>query len=312
MTIAIIGAAGAIGKSIADAYHAKGKSVRLVGRDASRLTLLQTAGDEIISADVTSEEECFKALQGAEHAVYTLGLPYTKKDFAAYPAMMTAFVKAARRAGTKRILLITNIYPYGKPSTATVTEDHPRVPCSVKGQYRKEQEDVFLNASGNDLETISLRLPDFYGPNVVSSLYDGVIKAAIVGKTGNLLAPDTTPHEFVFTPDVGPVVHNLLENKSPVSGAFNFAGASITTQRKMAEMIYAEAAQPPKLRTMAPWMQNAVGLFVPILRELNEMRYLHETPVLLDDTKLFALLPNTKKTPYTEGIKRAVAAAKAG
>lgn len=311
MKLAIIGAAGAIGKSVADAYHAKGEHVQLVGRNAAPLQAMQATGDEVVVADVATEEGCFAALQGVTHAVYTLGLPYSKTAFAAYPAMMTAFIKAARRAGTKRIVLITNIYPYGKPQTPKVAETHPRLPCSVKGQFRKEQEDIFLAASGDGLETISLRLPDFYGPNVAGSIFDGVIKAAIAGKTGNLLGPDQTPHEFVFTPDVGPVVRDLLESKKSVSGAFNFAGAGVTTQRKLAEAIYAQAGRSPKLVTLAPWMQQGLGLFMPILSELNEMRYLHQTPVLLDDAKLLSLLPGTKKTSYEEGVKRAVAAASA-
>ena len=56
-------------------------------------------------------------------------------------------------------------------------------------------------------------------------------------------------------------------------------------------------------------MQGIVGLFVPILKELHEMNYLHHTPIVLDDTKLMTLLPNTKKTSYAEGVKIAVAAA---
>ena len=48
--------------------------------------------------------------------------------------------------------------------------------------------------------------------------------------------------------------------------------------------------------------------FMPILRELKEMHYLHETPVLLDDSKLRALLPGLVKTPYAEGAKIAVSA----
>ena len=139
---------------------------------------------------------------------------------------------------------------------------------------------------------------------------DMVAAAALAGKTGNLLGPADTPHEFVFTPDVGPVVRALLELPGPLSGAYNFAGAGIITQRELATMIYKAAWREPRLHVMAPWMQSLVGLFVPIMGELVEMRYLHETPILLDDAKLRALLPGMKKTPYAEGAKLAVAAAR--
>lgn len=307
MTLAIIGAAGAIGRSTADACQAAGQSVRLVGRTAGPLQAMAKPGDKVVLADVANAEGCAKALEGADTALYALGLPYTKAAFAAYPEMMRKFVTAAKAAGIKRAVLITNVYPYGRPQTAKVTEDHPRVPCSVKGEYRKQQEDIFLAAHG--FEAVSLRLPDFYGPNVESSQLTDVVKAARAGKTGNLLGPADQPHEFVFTPDVGPVVKALIEHSGPVSGAFNLAGAGVTSMRDLAALIYQAAGQPPKLRVMAPWMQGLVGLLMPVLQELGEMRYLLETPVLLDDTRLRALLPNLRKTSYAEGA-RAVAAAR--
>jgi nucleoside-diphosphate-sugar epimerase len=304
MTLAIIGAAGAIGRATAEAYHAAGENVRLVGRNEAPLTAMARPGDEIVLADVATPEGCATALAGAETALYTLGLPYTKQAFAAYPPMMRAFCAAAQKAGVKRAVLITNVYPYGRPQAARVSEDHPRQPCSVKGEYRKQQEDIFLAADG--FEAVSLRLPDFYGPNVPGSLMGQVVDAARTGATGNLLGPAGCPHEFVFTPDVGPVVKALLEHPAQVAGAYNLAGAGVITLQDLAGLIYGAAGHPPKLRIMAPWMQALVGLVMPVLRELAEMRYLLETPVLLDDAKLHALLPDLRKTSYAEGARRVI------
>jgi nucleoside-diphosphate-sugar epimerase len=305
MTIAIIGAAGAIGRSVADAYHAAGQTVRLVGRSEAPLKAMAGPGDEIVLADVATEEGCRAAVAGAETAVYTLGLPYTKQAFAAYPPMMERFVAAAEAAGIRRALLITNVYAYGLPRTERVAEDHPRNPVAVKGRYRKAQEDTFLAARG--FEAISLRLPDFYGPKVPGSMLGMVVEAARTGATGNLLGPADRRHEFVFTPDVGPVVKALLERKQAVAGAFNFAGAGEISMIGLAELLYKAAGHAPKLRVMAPWMQSVIALFMPVLRELAEMRYLLETPVLLDDTKLRTLLPEVRKTSYDDGAGLTIA-----
>ena len=40
------------------------------------------------------------------------------------------------------------------------------------------------------------------------------------------------------------------------------------------------------------------------MRELVEMAYLQQTPVLMDDGDLRKLLPNLKKTSYDEGISQ--------
>ena len=61
---------------------------------------------------------------------------------------------------------------------------------------------------GRILGTI-LRLPDFYGPGVEASYLHSLFQAAAKGGTGNMVGPIDTPHEFVYVPDVGPVLLNL-------------------------------------------------------------------------------------------------------
>jgi hypothetical protein len=53
---------------------------------------------------------------------------------------------------------------------------------------------------------------------------------------------------------------------------------------------------------------RALGIFNPTMRELVEMGYLHETPVILDDSKLHGVLGAIVKTSYDAGIAATVAA----
>jgi hypothetical protein len=71
--------------------------------------------------------------------------------------------------------------------------------------------------------------------------------------------------------------------------------------------IFEAAGQKPKWRTAGPLMIRFLGLFIPIMKELVEMYYLQDTPVLLDDAKLQAKLGPIKRTPYREGIAATVA-----
>ena len=47
-----------------------------------------------------------------------------------------------------------------------------------------------------------------------------------------------------------------------------------------------------------------MGWFSPLYRELMEMLYLQETPVILDDRKLLAKFPNVRRRAYDEGIRQ--------
>jgi nucleoside-diphosphate-sugar epimerase len=275
-----------------------------VGR--SRAALERTFGErgEIVDADVSQPAGCDRASVGADAIVYSLGLPYTARAFSAYPPMMRMAVEAARRAAVRRLLLITNVYAYGRPTAARVAETHPRQPFGPKGRFRKEQEDIALGAHEPGLLlTASLRLPDFYGPHASLAFANMIAASALARKPANLLGPADTPHEFVFTPDVGPVVCDLLERDAAFGTAYNFAGPGTITTREFARRVYAAAGTPFRARVAPPWMVKLMGVCSPLMRELSELAYLQSEPVILEDTKLHQVLPVVRKTPYDEGIR---------
>lgn len=308
MHVAVWGAFGTIGRAVTGALLTGGDTVRAVGRSAEKLARVfgETEKVEIVAADVATPDGARAAAEGADAIVYSLGLPYSKEAFAAYPPMMETAVAAARVAGVSRLLLISNVYSYGQPQTTTVSEDHPRKPCAVKGRYRMEQEDVALGAHGNGLETLVLRLPDFYGPHADLSMGNLVITPAVEGRRADLLGPVDRPHEFVFTPDVGPVVARLLKSPEGWGEAYNLGGTRTITIEEFAKLAFAAAGHEPRVRVAGPWMVRLLGLFSSTMRELVEMSYLLTDPVVLDDRKLRTLLGDVPKTSYEDGIRLTV------
>ncbi len=304
MKVAIFGASGTIGRAVVAELLRRGQVPRVVGRSGARLERMFGNAVEIVEADVSDVGGCPIASAGADAIVYSLGLPYSAQAFASYPEMMRAAVQAAQRAGVGRLLLVTNVYPYGRPVSKRVSETHPRQPVGPKGRFRKEQEDIALAAHqpGRFLTT-SLRLPDFYGPYATLTLADMIAASALARKPAKLLGPADTPHEFVFTPDVAPVVCDLLERDEAFGTSYNFGGPSVTTTRQFAQRIYAAAGAPFRARVVGPTMVKLLGFFSPLMRELSEVSYLQSDPVILDDAKLHLVLPSVRKTSYEEGIR---------
>ncbi|MDY7230532.1 NAD-dependent epimerase/dehydratase family protein [Hyalangium rubrum] len=307
--IALFGAAGAIGSSVADALRSQGRPYRVVGR--SQASLEASFGSDPLAEIVTWNPEepasVQAAAQGVETLVYLVGVPYW--DFRLHPVLMRQTIEGAVAAGVSKLVLIGTVYPFGRPRTERVAEDHPREPHTFKGKMRKEQEDLVLAAHQQGrLQTTILRLPDFYGPNVERSFLHLAFRAAHEGGRADLIGPIDTPHEYVFVPDVGPVVTALADEPRAYGRTWNLAGAGVTTQRTLVVRIFAEAGRPPKLRVAGPWMVRALGLFQPFMRELAEMHYLQTTPVLMDDSALRGLLGEVRKTPYEEGIRRTIEA----
>ncbi len=304
--IAIIGAAGAIGRAVASELCRRHVPHRVIGRDRERLAAAFGTTAEIVAADISDLAAAQQALRGTATGIYCVGLPYP--EHRRHPALFRTVVEAAQREGVGRLALVSSVYPYGRPQTPQVAETHPREPHTRKGQYRKAQEDVASAAHGQrGLQTLVLRLPDFYGPHAEVSLADQVFAAVMKGTNANWIGPADLPHEFVFTPDAGPVVADLLAREDSFGEAWNFGGAGTITGREFIAAAYRARGLSPRFRSIGPTLLRVGGWLSPLLRELREMYYLQTTPVILDDAKLRRLLGTLRKTPYPEGIQQTVA-----
>jgi nucleoside-diphosphate-sugar epimerase len=310
--ITLVGAAGAIGNSIAATLRSQGTEYRVVGRNRASLSEAFGADRlaEIATWNPDDPDSVKEAVRSSDVLVYLVGVPYN--HFELHPVLMRQTLSGAVSEGVGRVLLIGTVYPYGLPRTNPVTEAHPREPHTFKGRMRKEQEDILLEAhSLGKIRGAILRLPDFYGPNVERSFLQGLFQAAAQAGTANMVGPIDTPHEFVFVPDVGPVVAQLISKPAAWGRGWNLAGAGITTQRAMADRVFALAGSQPKLRVAGKNILRVIGLFNPIMREMVEMHYLQTNPVLLDDSALCGLLGPIHKTSYEDGVRICFEAAKA-
>jgi len=301
---AIFGAAGAIGPHVAAELNRRGVSFRVVGRNKARLQAAfgSMAHAEVFDADASDLRSASAAARGMDTIVYTVGLPYPSHRL--HPELMRTTLQAAIAMQVKRIVLVSSVYAYGAPRTSTVAESHPREPHTRKGRYRKEQEDLVLEADAKgQIQGAIVRLPDFYGPGADNSLANPIFRAALAGKTANWIGPDNTAHEFVFVPDTGAVIADVAACPEAYGQAWNYGGPGPINTLDFISKIYRAVGRAPKYRTAGRGLLKMLGWFNPVMRELPEMLYLEETPVILDDSRLLALLPATRKTSYDEGIR---------
>jgi nucleoside-diphosphate-sugar epimerase len=312
-TIALFGAAGAIGQSIAKAVSAQGAPYRVVGRSRDALTAAFGADPlaEIVTWNPDDPASVQAAAAGIDTIVYVVGVNYWQ--FELHPRLMRQTLDGAIAAGVKRLALIGTVYPYGRPQTRPVREDHPRDPHTFKGRMRKAQEDLLLAAHAEGkIQAAVLRLPDFYGPGVDKSFLHSAFTAAVTGGTANMVGPLDTPHEFVFVPDVGPVAARLVSTPNAYGRVWHLAGAGVTTQQAIVEEIERQTGHRLRIRVAGKTMLRLLGLFNPFMREMVEMHYLLTDPVLMDDTALQDLLGPIHKTPYPDGVRECLAAVRVG
>ena len=304
---AIFGAGGAIGMSVAAELEVLGIPFRVVGRSRPKLETAfgSLAQAEIFDADVGDLRGAGAAARGADTIFYCVGLPYPSHHL--HPPLMRTTLQAAASVGVQRIVLMSSVYAYGVPRTARVAETHPREPVARKGEFRKEQEDLVLEAhQAGKLKGMIVRMPDFYGPGASQALANLVFEGALANKTANWIGPVNTQHEFIFVPDTGPVLVDLASRDDCYGEAWNFGGPGAINTLDFITRVYRAAGLAPKYRTAGRGILKVLGWFNPLMRELPEMLYLEETPVILDDSKLLAKLGGIPKTSYDDGIRQTI------
>src|SRR3954447_11638292 len=247
---AIFGAAGAIGPQVAAELDRRGIPFRVVGRKRAKLEAafggIRSA--EVFDADLADLRSASAAARGVDTIIYCVGLPYPSHQL--FPDMMRTTLQAALGMQVRRLVLVSNVYSYGVPRASTVPETHPRLPEARKGQYRKEQEDLVLEAQKKgQLDGMVVRLPDFYGPGADNSLANPIFQAALSGKTANWIGPVNPPHEFVYVPDTGPVIADLAECPECYGEAWNYGGPGAINALDFITRVYRAAGSAPKYRT---------------------------------------------------------------
>jgi nucleoside-diphosphate-sugar epimerase len=308
--IAIFGAAGTIGRICGSELAERGLAYTAVGRHRDRLLAAHPNANDIVAAGLGDVAQARAACREADTVIYAVGVDYSR--FELHPQLMRITCEAAGAEGVSRLVVISSVYSYGAPQSERVSETHPRQPHTRKGRYRMEQEDIALAADsghrpGGGLRTLVFHLPDFYGPHARLSFAHVLFEAALSGKTSNWIGPLDLPHEFIYAPDAAAPILDLAACSDVWGQRWNLGGAGVISGRRFLEAIYAAAGAPkPKYRTAGSLVLGAMALFSPFMREVKEMYYLWDKPLILDDSKLRQRLGGVYKTSYEDGIRRTV------
>jgi nucleoside-diphosphate-sugar epimerase len=125
---------------------------------------------------------------------------------------------------------------------------------------------------------------------------------------GALLDPGAAgvPHEWAYLPDVACAAAQLLERREELapSETFHFSSHQLSSAEIVKAVLGALGSR--SVRRM-PWrILRWLSPFAPMLRELVEMKYLWDLPVLLDDQKLQRFLGRVQRTPLDRAVRAAL------
>lgn len=305
----VIGATGGIGGAVADRLLAGGWRVRALHRDpetarrsSGRTGLEWVKGDAMLEADVVAATEGVSlVMHGANPPGY--------RDWAGLQLPMLNASIAAARAADARLIFPGTVYNFGPDAFPNLTEASPQNPKTRKGAIRVQMERALALAAENGSRVLIVRAGDFFGPKPGNNwLSQGLLKPGRPIAAVSYPGPLAVPHAWAYLPDVAETMVRLAEQEATLGAfeAFHMRGQTLTGEALVAAL---EAVAKRKLSvSRLPWFAiRAMAPFNETMREMLEMRYLWEVPVLLDNTRLVGRLGVEPHTPIEEALRVALA-----
>ncbi len=277
------------------------KDIRVVSRNPKKVN----ESDQLMKADLTDPAQLDKAVEGSEIVYLTIAFPYNIKVWRElWPKIMRNLIEVCSKHKSK-IVFVDNLYMYDPKYLSDMTEETPINQISEKRKVREEVARILMDlVEKNKVEAIIARAPDFYGSCVVASmLSQSVYWNLVKDKSPQWLGKLDVIHNFIYSKDIGEAVA-LLGN---TNDAYNQVWHLPTTDRKLTnrqwiELMMNAMNKQKKIQTMPNWMIRLVGIFMPILKELQDVVYQFKYDYFLNSSKFNERFNFTPISPE-EGIR---------
>lgn len=300
----ILGANGVIARELSRALSRSADPIRQVSRNPRRVN----PTDEVVAADLLDPSATAQAVAGSDVVYLVVGLKYDSAVWQEqWPRLMRNVIDACKRSGS-RLVFFDNVYAYGRVD-GVMTEETPFNPCSRKGEVRAAIATMLLNEMrAGELQAMIVRSADFYGPGATQSFLDAtVFKRLKAKKNPQWIGKPKAVHTFTFTPDAGGAVAVLGQSATAYGQTWHVPTSKEPLSGEDFVRVACELAGRRYALQVAPRLVlRLMGLFMPVLRENEEMMYQFDYDYRFDSTKIeraFGLTP----TSYRQGIAASLA-----
>ena len=305
----IVFGAGQVGSYLAESLLRSGTKVRVVKRTPAGIP----HGAERALGDATDLAFCKEAVAGAQVVYHCMNPAYSASIWEeVLPKCLENLVAAAGSVGA-RLVVLENLYMYGSGNDGPINEETPFNPCSRKGEIRARLALELLAAHNRgDVQAVAGHASDFYGPRGMGTHFaEKFWKPALAGKPVMFLPNPDNPHTYHFIPDVAEGLKRLGSGSDEIVGRpWMLPCAPTETTRALVNRFAGVLGKDIALRGMSEFVRKAIGLIVPVVREVGEMLHQWESPFVVDDARFRAEF-DSSATDLNEGAARTVEWARA-
>lgn len=298
-TALILGATGSFGSALTHTMAAAGWHVRAVTRkpapERSNPSELETDASgcvEWVQGDLDEPTSLAAAANKVDVIVHSVNVPYPKWD----PVMIdyTQSIIDLAISNSAHLIFVGNVYNAGIPSNGVISHNTPDAPINDKGDVRATLERMIRDASQQGLRSTIMRFGDFFGPGIETINWFNEFTKSVAKNKLTVPGPVDVAHTWAYLPDAckatEQVARERINNMStsahlvlPFRGhVFSFAEL-----QQQLERITGNRIKTANL----PWpLFKALGLFMPLMKDVVKMRYLWQHDIQMDNTALKSLL----------------------
>jgi nucleoside-diphosphate-sugar epimerase len=299
----VIGATGGIGGAVAQRLAAAGWRVRALHRNPQAAAArTRRPALEWVAGDAMNEAEVVRAAEGARLIVHGANPP-GYRNWAGLALPMLQSTIAAATSQRARILFPGTVYNYGPDAFPRLREDSAQRPRTRKGAIRVAMEQALAGAADQGASVLIVRAGDYFGATGNGWFSpQGLLQGRPLRAVSYPGRPELT-HAWAYLPDVAETMVRLVEAGGlGAFETFHMQGHELTGLDLFRAL---EAAAGRKLKLgRLPWLAlRALSPFNETFRELLEMRYLWDEPVLLDNSRLLARLGGEPRSELVAALR---------
>lgn len=301
----ILGANGIIGEELAKVLRANYTSeIKLFGRNPQKVN----TDDILFKGDLLNFEDVYKALENAEIAYLTVGLPYKSEVWLRdWPKIMQNVIEACK-ANNCKLVYFDNTYAYPQDSEIQ-NENTPLKSCGNKGKAKGITAELLLDAiEENEITAVICRAPEFYGPGKTKGITNSLIFEKLkAGKKPKVFLNDSLVRTLIYTPDASKAMA-LIGNTSDSYGQTWHLPCDDNrlTYRGFLDEISKQLDRAIIYDVLHLYLLKVASLFNSNVRETQELLPRYAIDNIFDSSKFKDRFPDFKVTSYQDGIRKII------
>ncbi|MDX2025334.1 hypothetical protein [Microcella sp.] len=299
----VIFGTGPVARATMHALLRRDLRVRMVNRSGRFPGGDAPTGVEVLAGDARDTEFARGAAAGAS-VVYQCLNPEYHEWTELFPALQNG-VLAAAESNDALLVSMENVYGYGRPNGAPLTEQSPLAAHTRKGRLRNNMaEQLRLAHESGRVRVATGRASDYYGPGggMASPMGDLVFEGVLAGGTARLYGSPDVKHSYTFIPDIGEGLAVLGTDPRAIGRVWHLPNdPAVQTSRQMAQTAFRLAGTTGRIAGTPTWIFRLLGLRDRTIREVVEMAYEFETDFIVDSSAIATEL-GVHATPIDEAL----------